>query len=288
MQGLPEEDPLPLPKPGVFSFRLYFGPQPAREIAQKSAGEVKPLAEFLGEEDGGGLAMLDDDGPVEFLPPSETFEMPAIVNDEVVGIPPEDDGFILGIWKAAHGGDPDAQMVIGFYHFRRGKEFMRQNPFDNTQDIQEFKAAFTWMSRAHKQGKLDMEIHMAHCHCNGWGTPKDPFKARDLYSNVAERDNDPDAQYMLGQLYRHGALDGEPNVEMAFVWNMKAARQGHMQARVEVAHAYLFGWGVDADGQEAKKWYLLAGDEGACMQDMVEGLTDHQEQQAKVWAEEWH
>ena len=85
---------------------------------------------------------------------------------------------------------------------------------------------------------------------------------------------DADAQYTLGQFYG----DGDPDlgvgrdVRKAFLWFIRAAKQGHRDAQYQAARAYDYGLGVYSQQQVAMYWYRLAGAQGHTL---AAGIVKH-------------
>lgn len=65
---------------------------------------------------------------------------------------------------------------------------------------------------------------------------------------------DSEAMYLLGRIY----LKKLENKEKAFFWYTRAAQNGHINAMIDVAAFYLFGYEVARDMGEAIKWYKKA------------------------------
>ncbi len=76
-----------------------------------------------------------------------------------------------------------------------------------------------------------------------------------LRKNAAS--GDPDAQYQLARRYDRGA--GMPkDPQMAAVWLLAAAQQGHATAQFYLGVKYEKGDGVTADSEIALQWYAEA------------------------------
>jgi TPR repeat protein len=68
---------------------------------------------------------------------------------------------------------------------------------------------------------------------------------------------DPEAQFMLGDMYRWGDL-GPANFEKALYWYRRAAMQGNVDAMLGLAGMYGHGQGVAQDKVAAYRWLVLA------------------------------
>ena len=77
----------------------------------------------------------------------------------------------------------------------------------------------------------------------------------------AADDNDPQSQYNLGWMFRHGKGVSKDAAEAAR-WFKLSAGQGHANAQVNLGVMYEYGIGVDKDADESEKWYIFAYDQG--------------------------
>ena len=81
-------------------------------------------------------------------------------------------------------------------------------------------------------------------------------------NNIGKANNgDPDAQNEIGKCY----LDGNgvnKDSEKAFMWFMKAAKQGYVKGQHNVGVCYYNGNGVDQNRNEAFLWFKKAADQG--------------------------
>jgi len=91
---------------------------------------------------------------------------------------------------------------------------------------------------------------LGRCYENGWGTARDMTRAAENFRGAAEAGVDW-AQYNLGHLLLDGTGVGR-NPDEAFLWYMRAARQGHVRAMNLVARCYEQGWGVARDVTAAR------------------------------------
>jgi len=77
---------------------------------------------------------------------------------------------------------------------------------------------------------------------------------------------DPQAQYDLGVAYDVGQ-EVNRDLEVAFVWFLKAANQGHAEAQFTTGQCYFFGDGIAKDKALGAKWYYEAA-----MQDHTQAI----------------
>jgi len=72
------------------------------------------------------------------------------------------------------------------------------------------------------------------------------------------RDNNAEAQYLLGSLYSSGGNGVAQDGAEAVKWLARAAEQGHQQAANTLGMMYVSGLGVKMDEAEAKRWFAVA------------------------------
>lgn len=82
-------------------------------------------------------------------------------------------------------------------------------------------------------------------------------KALQTFVPLAEAQNHPYAQYMLGMMYYKGQGVPQDAVEAA-KWFTKAAAQGVSQAQYRLGTLYATGDGVTQDYETAYAWYTVA------------------------------
>ena len=69
--------------------------------------------------------------------------------------------------------------------------------------------------------------------------------------------------YSAEEMYEKGyEYEEKEDYKNAFIWYMKSAEQGYMDAQSEVGFYYLEGTGVDKNPSEAAKWLLKAANQG--------------------------
>ena len=66
----------------------------------------------------------------------------------------------------------------------------------------------------------------------------------------------------MGMIYFSGELNEQQNLELAFSWFLKAAKQFHVDALYNVAYCYELGQGVASDLQQAIHFYKQASMRG--------------------------
>ena len=68
---------------------------------------------------------------------------------------------------------------------------------------------------------------------------------------------DPEAQFMLGDMYRWGDI-GAADFGKALYWYTRSAKQGNVDAMLGLAGMYGHGQGVKQDKAAAYRWLVLA------------------------------
>ena len=93
----------------------------------------------------------------------------------------------------------------------------------------------------------------------GWEafTQGDFEKAESIYLPLAQNGN-PEAQFMLGNMYRLKKRWAKANDEIAAQWLLKAANQGNKDAQFSISFMYKNGWGVPKNLDESNRWYELS------------------------------
>ncbi|KAG0250291.1 hypothetical protein DFQ27_009475 [Actinomortierella ambigua] len=70
--------------------------------------------------------------------------------------------------------------------------------------------------------------------------------------------NDVDAQVSLAEMYETGGSGVPKDIEMAFVWYLRAAQRGHVDAMDRVGDMYAEGQGTEQSDDEAARWHKQA------------------------------
>ena len=118
-------------------------------------------------------------------------------------------------------------------------------------------------------------------------------QARRYYSYAASYFGDPDAQYQLAMMYRHGH-GGEQNDRQAARWFKLAARKGHVGAQAEFGSMLYQGLGVGRNATEGLMWLSIAkllSPSDPLVQSRHEQAfstaSEEERRRAMVLAEEW-
>ena len=118
------------------------------------------------------------------------------------------------------------------------------------------KKAAKLFKRAVELGSVNAMVDLAMLYYDGRGVKLDRKKSMQLDRMAAAR-GDASAECNLGGLYReNGDLDS------AFRYFRLAADKGYMEAEMNVGNCYLTGAGVQADIDEAERWYKRAASKG--------------------------
>jgi TPR repeat protein len=81
------------------------------------------------------------------------------------------------------------------------------------------------------------------------------------YSKAAKQGN-PNAQNLLGLMWKNGNCKEGENFDEAYFWYRKAAEQGHAEAQTNLGLMWEYGDGVEQDNDEAVYWYGKAAGQG--------------------------
>jgi uncharacterized protein len=95
-------------------------------------------------------------------------------------------------------------------------------------------------------------------------------KAAEIWQPLAEA-GDPNAQYLLGNLYADGKGVARDDAA-AFKWFRLAADQGNAAAQYNVAVSYAAGVGVPKSDVEAARWFRRAAEQGMPVAQLNLGL----------------
>lgn len=170
-----------------------------------------------------------------------------------------------------------AQTLIAKYYL------LKQNEPEN---------AFKWFSKAAKQKDLESQMFVASAYLFGHGVKRHHDKARKYYIGAAKNgnavaqyklathffeskhstnhklgvlwlkksanQNNPKAQFLLGQLYLEGKKV-EPDYAIALELIDKAAKNNYTPAMHQIALMYQEGHGVEKNEELAKQWQEKAG-----------------------------
>jgi TPR repeat protein len=168
------------------------------------------------------------------------------------GASPEPNYEKAAVWyrKAAEQGDADAQFRLGD---------MYNEGFGVPED---FAQAAFWYRQAAEQGKPDAQYYLANVYANGHGVRRSYGKAVAWYRKAIENpqyyEQRSDAQFELGILYKNGLKD----YAQAAAWFRKAAKDGDLEALVNLADLYADGLGVRRNCKQAATWYRKAASHG--------------------------
>ena len=150
--------------------------------------------------------------------------------------------------RAAGADDAEAQSALGSM-YAKGLGVTR-----------DYVQAEHWYRKAADQGDVDAMVRLGTMYYSGveeYGIRKDFNKAFHYYSSAANIGDAP-AQFYLACLYLRG--EGvEQNLEKAFEWTEKSAKQGFAEAQNELGRAYEH---MKQDPDKAIEWYQKAAAQG--------------------------
>jgi len=103
---------------------------------------------------------------------------------------------------------------------------------------------------------------------NAWGLTNyercvETYLAKDFTNayNFCKEAKDPNAQFIMGEMYYNGLGVKKDHAEAA-IWIRKAADQGLAEAQFVICHMYYYGFGVKEDPAEALIWCRKAALQG--------------------------
>ena len=128
---------------------------------------------------------------------------------------------------------------------------------------QDYKKAFELFIDAAYAGNFAGELNTGLAYDEGQGVQEDKVEAKKWFTLAASHGSSK-AMVALGFYAEKGIPDGNPNLEVAFKWYLKAAEVGdHPFAAWVVGNCYAQGlMGIEIDRCTAFKWYLLAAELG--------------------------
>ena len=98
--------------------------------------------------------------------------------------------------------------------------------------VQDREAAFPFFKQAAARGNADAQYRLGHCYEFGFGTPKEPAKAREAYEQAAKQGH-TEALFRLGNCHYVG-LGTPQDYARALECFRKAAEQGNADALMSV------------------------------------------------------
>jgi hypothetical protein len=78
----------------------------------------------------------------------------------------------------------------------------------------------------------------------------------------ARKASDPSIQFAVANLYEAG-IGTATNLQEAFAWTLRAAKQEHLAAMVSVGASYVLGAGVEKNTAEGRLWFERAAQRGS-------------------------
>lgn len=125
-----------------------------------------------------------------------------------------------------------------------------------------YDVAFKMFYKAAEQRSDEVAQYcLFRCYAWGHGVDKDDSRARYFLEKSAENGYG-DAQYDMGIGLWLAWFGFKNNENESFKWFLRAAEQGHQNARYRVGMAYMVGIGVKEDLVKARDWLELAAEQG--------------------------
>ena len=152
-------------------------------------------------------------------------------------------------YRAAQQGQPQAQRTIG-YSYLKGAGVREDH-----------EEAARWYRKAAEAGDPPAQRSMGLRYKRGEGVERDYQQAAEWFRRAAGQD-DAWAAYELGEIYYYGRGPFELDYDQAHHWFGEAARAGNARAQYALGGLYLQGLGVDSDNEVAYVWTLMAAEQG--------------------------
>lgn len=124
----------------------------------------------------------------------------------------------------------------------------------------DFGAAFRELEPLAQRGEPEAQHMLGRMYRDGEGVLRDYRLAEAWYRRAAEQGK-AESQNALAKLYEDRAA-GDKDDAKAVLWYRKAAEQGLAEAQYNLGLAYAEGRGVDEDAAEAARWWRMAAEQG--------------------------
>lgn len=185
-------------------------------------------------------------------------------------------GYTLDLSKAAELYDKASQLGRIYVKYDEFGKCAKYLPGSTTQALEKAKKyesegkeqrAALWYFKAAENGNANAMLKM------GEACEKQLFmecynRPFEWYKKSAEAGN-ADGMYKLAQLYSKGQHGATMNKGTALDWFKKSYQAGNNNAIMNIADYYRYGYGVNKNLEEAKKWYTLAEKKN------IDGASDH-------------
>ncbi|WP_434778828.1 hypothetical protein [Neisseria sp. Ec49-e6-T10] len=193
--------------------------------------------------------------------------------DQGVGIKADPSKALFWYQQAADRNDPEGQYLLANI-YEHGLDAEKQ-----LADQLYIKALQTFQDQA-KLGDVTAQRALGMIYFEGLNNVRSSFFKQDipkarLWLSRAANQNDPKAQFLLGQLYaQYGIEDGLPDVKEAIKWYKKAAKQNYINALLMLGDIYWQAIPAKADNfQQSIDYYTKASELGSATADIV--LAEH-------------
>lgn len=191
--------------------------------------------------------------------PVATFAL-ARFNMEGFGIPKDSDKAIVFLKNAAQLDYAEAQMTLGAL-YELGEFGVKVDR----------KEALNWYIKAAQNGNALAQMKVGDAYIAGELISFDEEKGMEYLTKAAEQ-NHIEAIRRLGLYYDRGLKFFEKNIELAFQWYLKGAKEGDIECAYSVGYDYLVGNGVEQNYEAAAKWLLNAAECGHELAEYTVGI----------------
>jgi len=126
---------------------------------------------------------------------------------------------------------------------------------------QDYNQALLWFTQAAQQGHVDARHTLGAMYIKGLGTRHNPRQLWEWLSEIAQQDDDAQAQYLLGVLCE-GRHDLPQDEAQAVKWYTHAAQQGHVEARFILGTRYIRGQSTAHPPTQIWEWLCDIAQQG--------------------------
>ena len=166
---------------------------------------------------------------------------------EGYGVEKDEKTALVWMEEAGVQGSIDAQRYLVLHYKEKGDELK----------------TFKWIKKVAEQGDLDAQILLAGCYLEGYGVEKDERTAAELIKKANEQSVIITPRF-FSELYDASIeVEKHENIPINLFNNyIQAAEKGDVEAQFMVGAYYALGLGVTVDGLKALEWVMKAAEQG--------------------------
>jgi TPR repeat protein len=168
--------------------------------------------------------------------------VPEFIENKKTTIIKRDSNLAL-LQREANAGNSEAQFQLGRL-YDTGEKLERDR-----------KKAITWYTSAANQGHAESQYRLAIAYLYGIGVARNAANGENWLTNAAKQ-NHPVAKEMLPIYLANRSANMSTSIALS--WYLEKAAAGDPEGQFGIGNMYESGWGIYANGAEAKKWYAVA------------------------------